>query len=430
VREAAAPVGVDVAHQSAPAARATAASPAGRVHARGKSSVKVDSERLDSLVDLTCEMVSASARAEQVLRDPTAEPRTRASAIEALVGLVREVQERTMSLRMVAVRDTFGRFSRPIRDIARELRKGVEFETLGLDTELDRKLLDQLADPLKHVIRNAIAHGIETPDERTARGKPRAGKLVLSASQENGAAVIDVRDDGAGIDPARVRAKAIERGLISETATLSERQVHQLLFAPGFSTAAQVNEIAGRGVGLDVLKRSVDALRGTIEIHSELGRGTTFRIRLPITLAIVDGMHVRVGAETLTIPLAYVVELLDCRGTTIGTLEGDSEYVDLRGQVLPVLRLANLLSLAGGAAQAAMIVVLQSERRRFGLVVDDVVGLARAVIKPLERSYAFIQRADRSFVKPAGVSGATVLGDGGVGLILDVPGLESMAFDA
>jgi two-component system chemotaxis sensor kinase CheA len=170
-------------------------------------------------------------------------------------------------------------------------------------------------------------------------------------------------------------------------------------------------------------------LRGTIDISSELGKGTAFRIRLPVTLAIVDGMHVKVGGETLTIPLASVVELLDGRVTPIGMLE-DSEYLDLRGQVLPVLRLARVLNLAGASARAEMIVVVQSERRRFGVVVDDVIGLARAVIKPLERSYAFIRQADRAFVKPAGVSGATVLGDGGVGLILDVPGLEAMAFDA
>ncbi|HKP59162.1 MAG TPA: chemotaxis protein CheA [Polyangiales bacterium] len=406
------------------AAEREAASPG-----RSRANVKVDAERLDSLVDLTCEMVIASARAEQLSRDPRCDPRLRADAMENLVELVREVQERTMGLRMVAVRDTFGRFSRPIRDIARELGKDVEFETHGMETELDRKLLDQLADPLKHVIRNAIAHGIETPSVREASGKPRAGRLLLSATQENGAAVIEVRDDGAGIDRARVLAKAVERGLVAAGSTLNERQIYELLFQPGFSTAQQVNEIAGRGVGLDVLKRSVDALRGTIDISSELGKGTAFRIRLPVTLAIVDGMHVKVGSETLTIPLASVVELLDGRVTPIGMLE-DSEYLDLRGQVLPVLRLARVLNLAGESSRSEMIVVVQSERRRFGVVVDAVIGLARAVIKPLERSYAFIHQADRDFVKPAGVSGATVLGDGGVGLILDVPGLEAMAFDA
>ena len=402
---------------------------AGEGRGRSRANVKVDAERLDGLVDLTCEMVIAAARAEQLSRDARSEPRMRLDAIGALVELVREVQERTMGLRMVAVRDTFGRFSRPIRDIARELGKEVEFETRGMDTELDRKLLDQLVDPLKHVIRNAIAHGIELPDVRERQGKPRAGKLTLSAIQENGAAVIEVRDDGAGIDRARVLTKAVERGLIAANATLNERQVYELLFLPGFSTAQKIDEIAGRGVGLDVLKRSVDALRGTIEIVSELGKGTAFRIRLPVTLAIVDGMHVRVGSETLTLPLASVVELLDGRRTEIGTLE-DREYLDLRGQVLPVLRLSQVLNLASSSERAEMIVVVQSERRRFGVVVDDVIGLARAVIKPLERSYAFIQQADNEFVKPQGVSGATVLGNGGVGLILDVPGLEAMAFDA
>lgn len=402
--------------------------PANQNATRAKANVKVDAERLDALVDLTCEMVIASARAEQVQRDPHADQRTRADAMEALATLVREVQERTMSLRMVAVRETFARFTRPVRDLARDLAKEVDLEMSGLDTELDRKLLDYLADPLKHVIRNCIAHGIEQPDQRVEKGKPRVGKLQLLAIQENGAAVIEVRDDGAGIDKARVVAKAVQRGLIPAGAQLSDRQVYDLLFLPGFSTAERIDEVAGRGVGLDVLKRSVDALRGTIEILSEVGIGTLFRIRLPVTLAIVDGMHVRVAKETLTFPLPSVVELLDGRKTPIGKLEGSQEFVDVRGQILPVVRLARVLDLP--ELTSDMIVVVQSERRRFGVVVDDVIGLARAVIKPLERSYAFMAAADHQFEKPAGVSGATVLGDGRVGLIVDVPGLENMAFGA
>ena len=395
---------------------------------RAKANVKVDADRLDALVDLTCEMVIASARVEQVLHDSHADQRSRADAMEALANLVREVQERTMSLRMVAVRETFARFTRPVRDLAKDLAKEVELEMSGLDTELDRKLLDYLADPLKHVIRNCIAHGIEQPELRVEKGKPRVGKLQLMAIQENGAAVIEVRDDGAGIDKARVIAKAVQRGLIPAGAQLTDRQVYDLLFLPGFSTAERIDEVAGRGVGLDVLKRSVDALRGTIEIVSEVGIGTLFRIRLPVTLAIVDGMHVRVGRETLTFPLTSVVELLDGRKTPIGKLEGAQEFVDVRGQILPVVRLARVLALP--EVSSDMIVVVQSERRRFGVVVDDVIGLARAVIKPLERSYAFMAAADHEFEKPAGVSGATVLGDGRVGLIVDVPGLENMAFGA
>jgi two-component system chemotaxis sensor kinase CheA len=402
--------------------------PANQNTTRAKANVKVDAERLDALVDLTCEMVIASARAEQVQRDPHADQRSRADAMEALTNLVREVQERTMSLRMVAVRETFGRFARPVRDLARDLAKEVDLEMSGLDTELDRKLLDHLADPLKHVIRNCIAHGIEQPDQRVEKGKPRAGRLQLMATQENGAAVIEVRDDGAGIDKARVIAKAVQRGLIPAGAQLTDRQVYDLLFLPGFSTAERIDEVAGRGVGLDVLKRSVDALRGTIEILSEVGIGTLFRIRLPVTLAIVDGMHVRVAQETLTFPLPSVVELLDGRKTPIGKLEGAQEFVDVRGQILPVVRLARVLELP--ELTSDMIVVVQSERRRFGVIVDDVIGLARAVIKPLERSYAFMAAADHQFEKPAGVSGATVLGDGRVGLIVDVPGLENMAFGA
>jgi two-component system, chemotaxis family, sensor kinase CheA len=390
--------------------------------------VRVDAERLDGLVDLTCEMVISCARTEQLLRDPHAEPRVRADAMSTLVGLVREVQERTMALRMVAVRDSFLRFARPVRDLARELGKQVALETSGLGTELDRKLIDQLADPLKHVIRNAIAHGIESPAQREAAGKPAIGQLLLSASQQNGAALIEIRDDGAGIDRARVIDKAVQKGLVEPGCQLSDRQVYDLLFLPGFSTAAQVDEVAGRGVGLDVLKRTVESLRGTIEIVSELGRGTAFRIRLPITLAIVDGMHVRVGAETLTIPLTSVLELLDGQTTPLGTLEADNEYVDLRGELLPIVRVSTLLDIATSANDAGMIVIVQTEQRRFGLHVDRVIGLARAVIKPLERSYAFIRRADRVFDTPAGVSGATVLGDGSVGLILDVSGLEAMAF--
>jgi two-component system chemotaxis sensor kinase CheA len=411
---------------AAPAAPRAAPGP----RAKQQAVLRVDAGRLDRIVDLMGEMVVAAARAQR-LREEGPEAAARAAdACEALETLVREAQDRVMALRMVPVRETFEKFRRPVRDAANELSKEVAFVTEGVETELDRKVLDELGDPLKHMVRNAIAHGLEGPEARVAAGKPREGRLWLRARQSEGAAIIEVQDDGAGIDRERVLAKAIERGLVQPGATLTDAQVHELLFAPGFSTAKEVSELAGRGVGLDVVKRNVEALHGSIEILSDPGKGCTWRIRLPLTLAVVDGLYARVGHETVTIPMPSIVELLDPTLNAIRTLEGRHEFVDVRGECLPVVRLRELLDVGHEGEAEGLVVVVQNERRRFGVVVDRVLGMSRAVIKPLDRSYAFFRKLERGFIRPRGVSGATVLGDGAVGLILDVHGLEAMAFGA
>ncbi len=368
--------------------------------AKQQAVLRVDAARLDRIVDLMGEMVVAAARAQR-LREEGPDAAGRASeASELLETLVQEVQDRVMGLRMAAVRDTFEKFRRPVRDTANELGKEVVFVTEGVETELDRKVLDELADPLKHMVRNAIAHGIESPGARAAAGKPRAGQLRLRARQSEGAAVIEVEDDGAGIDRERVLAKAVERGLVQPGAALTDAQVHGLLFAPGFSTAKEVNEIAGRGVGLDVVKRAVEALHGSIEVVSTMGKGCTWRVRLPLTLAVVDGLYASVGRETVTIPMPSIVELLDPETNAIRTLEGKHEFVDVRGECLPVVRLRRLLDVEDSPGGGGLVVVVQNEKRRFGLVVDRVLGMARAVIKPLESELRLLPPG-RAGVRPA-----------------------------
>ncbi len=411
-----------------PAPKAKKASGAGT--SAPTQTLKIDSARLDAIVDLVGEMTIALARARTVQKDAGADATAKADAMEVLEMFAREVQERVMSLRMVSVRETFERFLRPIRDVARELGKEVAFTTEGADTEIDRKLLDALADPLKHMVRNAIAHGIETPAEREEAGKPRVGRLVLRALQRDGCAVVEIEDDGGGIDKERVCRKAVEKGLVSADTKLTDAQTYDLLFAAGFSTAEVVNEVAGRGVGLDVVKKYVSALHGTIQITSELGKGTTFRVRLPMTLAIVDGLNVQVGDETLAIPMLSVVEVLDTRTHRVMTIEGKNEYLDVRGRSVPVVRMGEVLDLRQTQSRDSMVVVLRNDDRQFGVVVDSVLGMSRAVLKPLERAYSLLGKLDKSFVRPTGLSGATVLGDGSVGLVVDVPGFEAMAFGA
>ena len=418
---------------SGPAVRPTAeeAGPQAKAAKKAGAVVKVESERLDLLLDLAGELTIALGAMRRATEDRSLPHRARLEALEALDRLGADVHERVMSLRMVQVRDTFERMRRPVRDAAQQLGKEVTVEVAGVETELDRKLLEDLTDPLTHMVRNAVAHGIESPEARTAAGKARGGRLLLRAMHRDGAAIIEVADDGAGIDAAKVRKRAIERGLVAEGATLTEPQTYALLFAPGFSTAEAVNNIAGRGVGLDVVVKSVERLRGRVEIRSAPGKGTTFRIRLPLTLAVVEGMNVRVGKETLSIPLGEVEGLLDPVDTEVHTLEGKMEYVDVRGELVPLVRLGGLLGLAAAGSAGAgptNVVVVKSERRRFGLAVDGVVGMARTVVKSLDRSYELCGSAGTGAKRGRGLGGATILDDGRVGYVLDVHGVDALAF--
>jgi two-component system chemotaxis sensor kinase CheA len=405
------------------------ATSAGRT--KSSTAVKVDSERLDRLLEQVGELAIALGLVRHRAEDGTGSRRQQLEALEGVDRLVSEVHERVMSLRMAPVKDTFERMRRPVRDAARQLGKEVTVQLEGLDTELDRKLLDELADPLTHMVRNSVAHGIESPAARRAAGKPTTGRVTLRAMHRNGAAVIEVEDDGGGIDPEKVRERAVERNLVSAGAKLSEEEIYALLFAPGFSTAEAVNQIAGRGVGLDVVVNSVERLQGRVEISSQVGQGSTFRIRLPLTLAVLDGMNVRVGAETVSIPMREVEELLDPALTIVRTLEGKAEYVEVRGELLPAVRLGQLLHLASRSSECqgdASVVVVKSDKRRFAILVDRIVGMNRTVVKSLDRTFELLAGAEPSVKRSAGIGGATILGDGSVGYVLDVHGLDGLAF--
>lgn len=395
------------------------------------SAVRVPATKLDALLNLVGELVIAAAQVSQQSRSDAVRPDMRRSTAEAVERITREIQEQVMSIRMVPVEETFSRFRRVVRDLAGELGKLVELEMTGTDTELDKTMIEQLTDPLKHMVRNCVDHGIETPDERAAKGKPRVGTIRLAAEQREGRIIVRVSDDGRGIDRDRVLAKAEERGLVRPTDNLTDRQILELLFQPGFSTAQAVTDISGRGVGLDVVKRNVEEVSGTIELKSVAGQGTTFEIMLPLTLAIIDGMTVRVGTERLTFPLGSVIELTYPKREDLRKLEGRREVVRHRGGHIPMVRLYEVFGLETEKRDPtqAMVVVLEAGGRTFGVMVDDVVGMEQAVVKSLDTSFSLFQRLGSRRGRPRGIAGATINADGNVSLIVDVFGLERMALD-
>lgn len=371
--------------------------------------VKVEAGKLDQLINLVGELVIASAGARLL-----AERTHQGHLVEALgeVGqLVEQIRDRALNLRMVQIGEVFQRFPRVVRDVSQELGKRIELVISGAETELDKSMVERLADPLMHIVRNAMDHGIEPVEERCMAEKPEQGRLSLHALHESGCVVIEISDDGRGLDTARIRAKGIERGLIGPEDELSDAEIHQLIFAPGFSTAAQVTNLSGRGVGMDVVKRSVEALRGEIDISSRKGAGTTFRIRLPLTLAIIDAFQVAVGDTVFVIPLDMIVECADMRAP-----EGPQRIVNLRGEALPFVSLREVFEIGTDEAQRPAresLVVLAYGQQRAGLVVDRLLGEFQAVIKPLGKLFTGVR----------GIGGSTILGDGSVALILDVPSL-------
>ena len=393
---------------------------------KNQGSIRVDTEKLDKLVNLVGELVTGVSQVNQSasthLTDAgvVAENDEMMAAIEALDQVSRDLQEQVMLVRMVPIEATFNRFKRVVRDLAEDLKKEIKVEMYGTETELDKNVIERLADPLKHLIRNAVDHGIESPEKRIAVGKAPTGKLWLKARQREGSIIIEVSDDGRGIDRNAVLKKARERGLIEPGAEPSEKEIFDFLFHPGFSTAASITNVSGRGVGMDVVKRNIEELRGNVEVASIPGSGTTFRIRLPLTLAIIEGMNVRVGDEILTVPLLSIVEQIRPRKQEVKTIEGAGEVVDVRGEYLPLVRLHNLFKLNTDCKDPtkALVIVLENDQRKYGLMVDTVLGQQQAVIKALDTNYR----------KVDGVSGATILGDGRVSLILDPHRIEQMAF--
>ncbi|QID16805.1 chemotaxis protein CheA [Nitrogeniibacter mangrovi] len=372
--------------------------------------IRVPADKLDRLIDLIGELVIGSASAELFAR------RSRETAlieVNANVSrLVEDVRDAALQLRMVTIGETFNRFQRVVRDTARELGKAIGLEVRGAETELDKSMVERLGEPLLHLVRNAIDHGIEPQDERLAAGKRAEGRLQLNAFHDSGSVVIEVVDDGRGLDPERIRARAVERGLVGAEQGLTDAEALQLIFEPGFSTVDAVTKLSGRGVGMDVVKRTIAALRGTVDVRSTVGEGTTFVLRLPLTLAIIDGFLVAAGQHNYVIPLDNVAECLE--------LTADDVYGDvfrLRGEPLPLVRLRTLFDLADAPPRRQNVVVVQAGNQRAGIVVDALLGEFQTVIKPLGLLFRNLR----------GVAGSTIMGNGEVALIVDVPNLVSVA---
>jgi two-component system, chemotaxis family, sensor kinase CheA len=372
--------------------------------------LKVDATKLDQLINLVGELVIASEGAR--ISAARAQQSELVESMGKVGQIIEQVRDRALDMRMIAIGEVFQRFPRVVRDVSRELGKQIELVITGAESELDKSMVDKLSDPLLHIVRNAIDHGIEPVAERLEAGKTPQGRLHLHAYHESGCIVIEIRDDGRGLDRERIVQKAIERGLLAPDAELSEAEVHQLLFLPGFSTADQVTNLSGRGVGMDVVLRNVEQLRGAIDISSSPGEGTTFRIRLPLTLAIIDGFQVAIGDDIFVIPLETVVECVDMSKSS-----GKQNLVSLRGEPLPYLRLRDIFHLEPHRGGRESLVVVSHGQQRVGLVVDRLLGDFQAVIKPLGQLFRGIKS----------VSSSTILGDGTVALILDVATLVARA---
>lgn len=368
--------------------------------------VRVHADKLDSLINLVGELVIAGAGVG--LMAARHQDGAMAESVSGMARLVEDIRDGAMRLRMVEIGDTFNRFRRVVRDVSKEIGKDIELLIGGADTELDKTVVDKIGDPLTHLVRNAMDHGIEPAQVRLARGKPAQGSVRLNAYHEAGGIVIEVTDDGGGLNRDRILAKARERGLIQDGDSLADREVWNLIFEPGFSTAEQVSNLSGRGVGMDVVRRNIEALRGSVEIESQPGVGSTFRIRLPLTLAIIDGFLMGVADGHYVVPLDTVLECVE-----LDAGRDERDFLNLRGEVLPLLRLRQHLALQGRPLRRQNVVVVRCAGRKAGLVVDELKGEFQAVIKPLGQVFAQVR----------GISGSTILGSGQVALVLDVPAL-------
>jgi two-component system chemotaxis sensor kinase CheA len=375
-------------------------------------SVRVDAEKLDQLINLVGELVIAGAGAG--LHAHTSGNRVLIESFSMLTRLVEEVRDAALQLRMVQIGATFNRFQRVVRDVAKELGKDIELVITGAETELDKTVVEKISDPLMHLVRNSMDHGIEQPDVRIANKKSPKGRLSLNAYHDSGMIVIEIFDDGAGLNHERILKKAIEKGLVQEGDKLAIQDINNLIFEPGFSTADTVTNLSGRGVGLDVVKRNITALRGTVEVQSTLGQGALFSIRLPLTLAIIDGFLVEIDTSSFVIPLNMVLECVELNEVNSDIDPNTQQsYINLRGEVLPFIRLRRLFNLGGKTPKRENVIVVSYLGSKVGLAVDKLVGEFQTVIKPLGNIFSHIQ----------GVSGSTVLGSGEVALILDVPNL-------
>ncbi len=370
------------------------------------TSIRVPAEKLDILVNLVGELVTVQARLTQIASGT--EDNEFISVAEEIERLTSELRDNTLNIRMLPIGTTFGRFKRLVRDLSQELGKEIELVTEGAETELDKTVIEKLNDPLVHIIRNSIDHGIETPADRQAAGKDRAGTIKLSAIHSGASVLITIVDDGKGLDTQAIRSKAIERGLIAPNAEMTDKELFGLIFMPGFSTAPKVTNVSGRGVGMDVVKRSIDSLRGTIEVESAPGRGTSVTVRLPLTLAIIEGLLVGVGDDRYILPLSIVEECVELTREDVRRSNGRN-MAPIRGELVPYIRLRKEFEINGELPDIEQIVVTGVNGSRVGFVVDNVIGEHQTVIKNLGKIYKDVE----------GISGATILGDGNVALIVD-----------
>jgi len=385
------------------------------------SSIRVDIDKIDGLINMVGELVITQSMLS-MLGDNfhTGQLEKLRDGLDQMARHTRELQESVMQIRMLPISFTFSRFPRLVHDLSAQMGKKIELKMNGENTEVDKTVIEKIGDPLVHLVRNSLDHGIEMPDARVAAGKQETGTVELNAYHKGGSIVIEIRDDGKGLDADHIRRKAIEKGLIGEDDKLGDEQIYELIFQPGFSTADQVSDLSGRGVGMDVVRRNINELGGHIEIESELGRGSAIIIRLPLTLAILDGQTISVGDEIYIVPLISIIESLQVDLKNIKLIAGRGETLKLRDEYLPIVRLHEIFGIEGYRAQEledGLLVVVEGDGRRCGILVDDLIGQQQVVIKSLEANY---ERVD-------GVSGATILGDGSVALILDIPGVMRLA---
>ncbi|SFH44471.1 chemotaxis protein CheA [Modicisalibacter xianhensis] len=412
------------AEQAKPAADKAAKAPAKAASNKAKSgsessSLRVPVDKVDQIINLVGELIITQSMLDQTASEFDGVTHSALhNGLNLLQRNARDLQEAVMSIRMMPMDYVFSRFPRLVRDLAAKLDKDVELVTEGKSTELDKSLIERIIDPLTHLVRNSLDHGIESPDKREAAGKPRTGKLTLSAQHQGGNILIEVIDDGAGLNRKKLLAKAESNGL-AVSDSMSDDEVWQLIFAPGFSTAEKVSDVSGRGVGMDVVKRNIQAMGGHVEIVSREGQGTTTRIVLPLTLAILDGMSIKVGDEVFILPLGAVLESLQPNEDDLYSMAGNDLLLKVRDEYLPVIALHQVLDVQGARTKLTecIVVIVQGEGRRYALVVDDLVGQQQVVVKNLETNYR----------KVPGISAATILGDGSVALILDIADLHRLS---
>jgi len=401
-----------VAEKPKAAAKAKAAAPAA-------SSIRVGTDKVDSLINLVGELVITQSMLSQIGDNFT--PEMLPQLIDGLAQLERnsrEMQEGIMRIRMLPISFAFNRFPRLVHDMTDKMGKKVELKLTGEQTELDKTVMEKIGDPLVHLVRNSLDHGLETPEVRLASGKDETGLLQLKAFHQGGNIVIEIHDDGAGLNEDKILGKAVEKGLVDASEVLSPEKIHDLIFLPGFSTADVVTDVSGRGVGMDVVRKNINSLGGTVEVVSKRGEGSVFTIRLPLTLAIMDGQTIRVANENFIIPLISIIETLEVKSSDIKQVSGKGELYPLRDEYVPVIRMYDVFNLEPHTTdlEEGLLVIVEGEGQKVGLFIDDLLGQQQVVIKSLETNYR----------KVVGVSGATILGDGTVALILDVPGLMAL----